>query len=73
LIKPFFILNGFSDLFFLLNWGMENQSGTGFDQVLGINYSVPLFDNEGLGEILLDKSPSALFFKGGGERLLIGR
>ena len=34
------------------------------------NYSVPLFDKEGLGEILLDKSPSAPslcspFYKGG--------
>jgi len=29
------------------------------------NYSVPLFDKEGLGEILLDKSPSVpLFSKG---------
>jgi len=42
------------------------------------SYSVPLFNKEGLGEILLDKSPSAPslcsppFFKGGGEYLLIG-
>ncbi len=39
------------------------------------DYSVPLFNKEGLGEILLDKSPAALalpspFFKGGGECLL---
>jgi hypothetical protein len=30
------------------------------------NYSVPLFEKEGLGAILLDKSP---IFKGGGELL----
>ena len=30
------------------------------------NYAVPLFNKEGLGGILLDKSP---FFKGGGEYL----
>ena len=34
--------------------------------ILSSNRSVPLFGKEGLGEILLDKSP---FFKGGGERL----
>jgi len=39
----------------------------------GGNHSVPLFEKEGLGEILLDKSPSAPslysppFFKGGSE------
>jgi hypothetical protein len=35
------------------------------------NYSVPLFKKEGLGEILLDKSPSIPLFKGGGEYLQI--
>jgi hypothetical protein len=31
----------------------------------GCNYSVPLFDKEGLGEILLDKSPSIPLFQRG--------
>ena len=30
------------------------------------NYSVPLFNKEGLGEILLDKSPSVPIFQRGG-------
>jgi len=29
------------------------------------NYSVPLFEKEGLGEILLDKSPSIPLFQRG--------
>jgi len=35
-----------------------------FDYYNECNYSVPLFEKEGLGKILLDKSP---FFKGEGE------
>jgi len=31
----------------------------------GCNYSVPLFEKEGLGEILLDKSPSIPLFQRG--------
>jgi len=31
----------------------------------GSNYSVPLFEKEGLGEILLDKSPSIPLFQRG--------
>ena len=39
------------------------------DALIDCNYSVPLFEKEGLGEILLDKSPSAPFFKGSCECL----
>ena len=39
-------------------------------RIIYSNYSVPLFNKEGLGEILLDKSPSTRFFKEGGEYLL---
>jgi len=31
------------------------------------NYSVPLFNKEGLGEILLDKSPTIPLFQRGGD------
>ena len=46
-------------------------------RILVIDYLVPLFEKEGLGEILLKKSPSiplnppqSPFSKGGGKRLL---
>jgi hypothetical protein len=41
---------------------------TGLDLSQQHCLSVPLFGKEGLGEILLNKSP---FFKGGGERLFL--
>ena len=47
-------------------WLLKNPGFFNPQKQFAGNYSVPLFEKEGLGEILLDKSP---FSKGGGEYL----